>query len=72
MQGIKWGGLLLIYSFGSRHYSGVMTLRATVCKAGVPVCTTEGLRVHARACLGRPITTGLLGCSVATESFLSR
>ena len=72
MQGIKWGGIPLIYSFGSRHYSGVMIIRATVCKAGVPACTTEGLWVHSRASFGRPIAIGLLGCSIVIESFLSR
>ena len=29
-------------------------------------------RVRTLGCLGRPVATGLLGCSIATESSLSR
>ena len=62
VQVIKWGGLLPISSFGSRHYSGVAT--------GKTWCVQQK-NARARPCLGRPVTTGLLGCFIATESFLS-
>ena len=71
MQGIKWGGLLPISNFGSQHYCGVATVRATACKASVPARMTEGQRVSERPCLGRPVATGFLGCSVVTKDSLS-
>ena len=42
------------------------------CTAGAPTRTTKDLLVRAQACLGRHVVTGLLGCSIATEKFLSR
>ena len=48
MHRIKWGGLLPISSFGSRHCRGVATVRATACKLGVLAHTTEGLHARAR------------------------
>ena len=54
-----------------RHCSGVATEGAKECMTGVPAHTIEG-PARTRVCLGQPITTGLLRCSVATESFLSR
>ena len=59
-KGPKWGGLLPISSFGSRHCSGVATIGATECTTGVPARMTEGLRECTRACLGRPVATGFL------------
>ena len=44
--------------------------RDTTHTTGVPARRTEDPR--ARACLGRPVKTCLLGCSVALKSFLSQ
>ena len=73
VQGIKWGGLLPISSFGSQHCSGVVTGRA--CHAQQSACahdrgparTTKDLRARGGVCLGRSVATGFLGCSVAIE-----
>ena len=70
-RGSKWGRLLPISNLGSQHYSGVTTGGTAACTAGAPTRTTEDQCTSAGACLGRPIVIGLLGCSVATESFLS-
>ena len=48
MQGIKWGGLLPIFSLVSRHCSGVATGGAAACTAGTPTRTTKDLRARAR------------------------
>ena len=68
-RGPKW--VLPISSLGSRHCSGVVTGGTAACMAGAPTLTTKNLRTRGGACLGRPVTTGLLGCSVATKNFLS-
>ena len=72
MHGTKRGGLLPISSFGSRHCRWCRDRNGVVCSIGTPVRTIEDLRARPQACLGRPITTGFLGCFVATEDSLSR
>ena len=67
VQEIKWGGLLPISSFVSRHSIGVMTKRGAARTTGAPLRTTEDLRVRARDCQRRLVATDLLGFSVATK-----
>ena len=70
-KGPKWGGLLPISSFGSWHCSGDTKGGTVACTTGASASMTEDLSARAWACLGRPVVTSLLGCSITTESFLS-
>ena len=63
VQVIKFSRQLPISSFGSRHCRqegcGVHERRA--------YAHDRGTCARAQVCLGRPVATGFLGCSVATE-----
>ena len=67
VQEIKWGGLLPISSFVSRHSIGVKKKRGAARTISAPLRITEDLQVLAQECQRRLVSTDLLGFSIVTE-----